>query len=150
MKRIVALLLMLFLLGGCSSAGEVSPAAETAQADNLTEEQLLEVFQQNAREGAEVKDCVLMEQSDYDIAGVVQYTLTGDDVCRFDIIRNDGTLNRIGMEFLTDGEETLAAAGPDSFSFRAIEGDGSVYTMTITYYEDAETGEKGFRVSQSE
>lgn len=150
MKRIVALLLMLFLLCGCSSTESPAPAAETAQAETWTEDGLLEVFQQHAREGAQVVDCALMEQSDYGIAGVVQYTLTDDDVCRFDFIRNDGTLNRIGMEFLTDGEETLAIAGPDSFSFRAIEGDGLVYTMTISYYEDTQTGEKGFRVSQSE
>lgn len=149
MKQIVVFLLTLFLLCGCSSAGEVSPAAETTPVNPRMEEQLLDVFQQNAREGSQVMDCEIMEHSDYGIAGVVQYTLTDDNLCRFDLIRNDGTLNRIGMEFLTDGEETLAIAGPDSFSFRAIEADGSVYTLTISYYEDAQTGEKGFRVSQS-
>ncbi len=157
MKRILCVCLMFLLLCGCASAGDAAaaPAAQTPVADadsanQWTVEKLQEVYSQHAREGSRVLECVIMEQSACEVAGVVQYTLDDGITCRFDYIKTDGTLFRMGMEFRMDGEKTLQFAGEDRVSCELIREDGSPYTATIIYYEDAETGEKGFRVSESE
>lgn len=152
MKRIFAIFCLLTMLCGCASASagaEAAPAAETTAAAELwTEERLLEICRENAREGAEVMDCVIVEESQCGIVGAVQYTLEDPQLCRFDFIKADGSICRMGMEFITDGEKTLTCASADQISCKLFREDGSAYIATILYYEDQETQEKGFKVSE--
>lgn len=152
MKRCLIIFCLLTMLCGCASAGagtEAAPASETtAAADLWTEERLLEIFRENAREGAEAMDCVIVEESQCDIVGAVQYTMGDPQLCRFDFIKADGSICRMGMEFISDGEKTLTCAGADQISCKLFREDGSAYIATILYYEDQETQEKGFKVSE--
>lgn len=106
--------------------------------------EILEAYQRRAISGARILNSVMIESSDYDIAGVVQFTLDKGKTCRFVFIKADGAMRGGSHAWPIDGEPSLSAAGKDCVSCRLLRKDGSVYTARITYSEDELTGESYF------
>jgi len=109
--------------------------------------EMLKVYHRRARPGARILNSVMIESSDYDIAGVVQFTLDEGKTCRFAFIKADGAMRGGSHAWLIDGEPSLAAAGKDCVSCRLLRKDGSAYTATITYSEDPLTRESYFTLT---
>lgn len=159
MKKLCLLVLLAFLLSGCSAQGtekeqlEMNRPTETFfrespddhQDPRWTEQELLTAFYQYAEMGTVVIDCVILEDSVCDIVGVVQYTLPEETGCWFDFIDNQGRPKTGGVEAPPSEKGTLTCAGIDTVSCRLRKAEDTEFTCRITYYEsDLETG---FRIA---
>ncbi len=161
MKGCIFIFLLALLLPGCSDApaasmpGEVPQQEETffreSSADHhdprWTKQELLTAFYQYAEEGTVVVDCVVLEETVWDVAGVVQYTRKDEPGCWFDFIKSQGIPRSAGVESLPAGEGTLLCAGADCVSCTLLEEDGTEYTCMVSYYEKPENRETGFKIA---
>lgn len=146
---IVLFLLLSCILPACKET-EVLQAAETTalpQAQSpYTKEMILDIFNGYAYAdpaNRTVIDCVVMEESQYGILGVVQYTTEDYEGCWFDFLTTGVPLTA-GIEALPTGEKNLAFRESDTVTCR-LTTNGEVHTYTLSFYRnDLETG---FRLS---
>lgn len=159
MKKWCFLIILLFLTGCAAASVQYSdidvPPLETtffreSSADHddprWTEQELLTAFYQYAEDGTIIIDCVILDDSAWGMAGVVQYTTEDYPGCCFDFIRAQGLPRSVGVESLPAGRDTLTCVGPDSVTCSLLENDGSEYLCTVTYYENLNNSETGFKV----
>lgn len=148
---------LLVILSGCTKnetlpiQKETTTTAETTvpkqtEAVCYTEADILDMFNSYAYADPSnriVIDCVVMEESEYGILGVVQYTTEDYDGCWFDFLTGGVPLTA-GIEAAPTGEKTLTFLESDAVICQ-LTVNGEIHTFTLSYYRN--DLENGFRVS---
>lgn len=147
---------LLVILSGCTKnetlpiQKETTTTTETTvpkqtEALRYTETDILDMFNGYAYADPSnriVIDCVVMEESEYGILGVVQYTTEDYDGCWFDFITGGAPLTA-GIEASPTGEKTLTFLEGDTVDCQLIVKE-EVHTFTIAFYRN--NLENGFQI----
>lgn len=152
---ILVLVAAIFLLTGC--AGEIAEttptqitettvAEEPLPVQQITEQDILDIFNGYAYADSSNRvavACIVMEESENDIIGVVQYTVDDYEGTCFDFIRSDGFPLKAGVNAKTTGD-SLKFIAADTVQCQLLDENGEVFGCKITYYADSI--EIGFKI----
>ena len=158
-RFVLVSILLTLLLSACAPAEQVPTEevpTQTTQAiveqtgaeEPLTEQALLELFARNSEED-EVYGCVVVPDSAYGVAGVVQCANRDNDgIGLWFLDSSGGVKGCTGMPDCTPVPGTLAYVGGDAVSYQIQTKEGAEEKITV-YFEANEDG-VNFRVVSEE
>ena len=154
-KALLVLFGVLLVLTACGKQTTKTPEIPSAslqetptslEQEVYTEEDILDIFQGYAYadpSNRRVIGCAVMEESQYGVFGVVQYTTDDQQGSQFDFIRQNAPPLCAGV-YAESLENSLEYWKSDSVSCQILDEKGNVHICIITYYETEI--EQGFRM----
>lgn len=104
----------------------------------LSEKDVLSMFESDARETWEIVDCVLMPDKAYDMVGAVLFVDTEKESVNVAFVDEEGNYQQCGTYAELYGEEEFSYLGNGKVSFKLLNYDGTAYNYTLTVSVDGD------------